>query len=63
MSKLFDLQRQTGLISLLDEESKLSKTSNLTFAEKLNQHCKANPCFNREQGGAFTIRHYAGEVS
>nr|AAG49341.1 myosin subfamily VIII heavy chain [Petroselinum crispum] len=55
-------KRQTGLISLLGEESRLSKTSNLTFAEKLNQHCKTNPCFNREQGGAFTIRHYAGEV-
>ncbi|KAK1391717.1 Myosin-2 [Heracleum sosnowskyi] len=53
---------QAGLISLLDEESNLSKTSNLTFAEKLNQHCKTNPCFKREQGGAFTIRHYAGEV-
>ncbi|KAL8127187.1 hypothetical protein AgCh_014199 [Apium graveolens] len=55
-------KRQTGLLSLLDEESQLSKTSNLTFAEKLNQHCKTNPCFNQEQGGAFNIRHYAGEV-
>ncbi|KAL1823383.1 hypothetical protein ACET3Z_010161 [Daucus carota] len=55
-------KRQTGLISLLDEESNLTKTSSLTFAEKINLHCKTNPCFNREQGGAFTICHYAGEV-
>uniref|UniRef100_A0A5B7A9V3 Putative myosin-2 n=1 Tax=Davidia involucrata TaxID=16924 RepID=A0A5B7A9V3_DAVIN len=51
-----------GLISLLDEESNFPKATDLTFANKLKQHLNANPCFKGERGGAFSIRHYAGEV-
>ncbi|KAF7836776.1 myosin-2-like isoform X1 [Senna tora] len=52
-----------GLISLLDEESNLPKATGLTFANKLKHHLNANPCFKGERGRAFSVRHYAGEVS
>ncbi|KAK4439890.1 Myosin-2 [Sesamum alatum] len=55
-------KKPLGLISLLDEESKFPKATHLTFAMKLKQHLKANRCFKGERGGAFSIRHYAGEV-
>lgn len=47
----------------MDEESNFPKASDLTFANKLKQHLNTNPCFKGESGGAFSIRHYAGEVS
>ncbi|KAJ8534476.1 hypothetical protein K7X08_016204 [Anisodus acutangulus] len=54
-------KKPAGLISLLDEESNFHKATDLTFANKLKQHLKANPCYRgyREE---FGIRHYAGEV-
>ncbi|XP_010268832.1 PREDICTED: myosin-2 [Nelumbo nucifera] len=55
-------KKPLGLLSLLDEESTFPKASDLTFADKLNQHLNANPCFKGERGGAFSVRHYAGEV-
>ncbi|KAL0306471.1 UNVERIFIED_CONTAM: Myosin-2 [Sesamum radiatum] len=55
-------KKPLGLISLLDEESKFPKATHLTFAMKLKQHLKSNRCFKGERGGAFSIRHYAGEV-
>ncbi|XP_059661565.1 myosin-2-like [Cornus florida] len=51
-----------GLISLLDEESNLPKATDMTFANKLKQYLNSNACFKGERGGAFRIRHYAGEV-
>lgn len=47
---------------MLDEESNFPKATDLTFANKLKQHLTSNPCFKGERGGAFGIRHYAGEV-
>ncbi|KAL6506964.1 hypothetical protein OROHE_022401 [Orobanche hederae] len=55
-------KKPLGLISLLDEESHFPKATDLTFATKLKQHLNANKCFKGERGGAFSIRHYAGEV-
>ncbi|XP_028061806.1 myosin-2 isoform X2 [Camellia sinensis] len=55
-------KKPIGLISLLDEESNFPKATDLTFANKLKQHLNGNPCFKGERGGAFSIRHYAGEV-
>ncbi|KAL3508613.1 hypothetical protein ACH5RR_028014 [Cinchona calisaya] len=55
-------KKPIGLISLLDEESNFPKASDLTLANKLKHHLDANPCFKGERGGAFSIRHYAGEV-
>lgn len=60
---ILHLQKPIGLISLLDEESNFPNGSDLTFANKLKQHLSASPCFKEERGGAFSIRHYAGEVS
>ncbi|KAF1897306.1 hypothetical protein Lal_00035009 [Lupinus albus] len=54
-------KKPLGLLSLLDEESNLPKASDLTFANKLKQHLDANPCFKRERGRAFCVRHYTGE--
>lgn len=56
------LQKPIGLISLLDEESNFPKATDLTFANKLKQHLNCNSCFKGERSGAFSIRHYAGEV-
>ncbi|GER53908.1 myosin-like protein [Striga asiatica] len=55
-------KKPLGLISLLDEESHFPKATDLTFASKLRQHLDSNKCFKGERGGAFSIRHYAGEV-
>ncbi|XP_058089542.1 myosin-1 isoform X2 [Magnolia sinica] len=55
-------KRPLGLLSLLDEESTFPKATDLTFANKLKQHLSVNSCFKGERGGAFSIRHYAGEV-
>lgn len=57
------LQKPIGLISLLDEESNFPKATDLTFGDKLKQHLGTNPCFKGERSGAFSIHHYAGEVS
>ncbi|XP_077254052.1 myosin-2-like isoform X2 [Tasmannia lanceolata] len=55
-------KKPLGLLSLLDEESTFPKATDLTFANKLKQHLNANPCFKGERAGAFSVRHYAGEV-
>ncbi|XP_074380743.1 myosin-2-like [Apium graveolens] len=55
-------KKPIGLISLLDEESHFPNGSDLTFANKLKEHLDDTPCFKGERGGAFTVRHYAGEV-
>ncbi|XP_051152205.1 myosin-2-like isoform X2 [Andrographis paniculata] len=55
-------KKPLGFISLLDEESKLPKATDLTLAAKLKQHFNGSRCFKGEQGGAFRVRHYAGEV-
>ena len=56
------MQKPSGLISLLDEESNLPKASDLTFANKLKQHLNSNSCFKGERGRAFSVCHNAGEV-
>ncbi|XP_019435284.1 PREDICTED: myosin-2-like [Lupinus angustifolius] len=55
-------KKPLGLLSLLDQESSLPKASDLTFANKLQQHLDANPCFKEQRGRAFSVRHYTGEV-
>ncbi|KAM7492624.1 hypothetical protein LguiA_035545 [Lonicera macranthoides] len=55
-------KKPIGLIALLNEESNFPEATDLTFANKLKQHLDANPCFKGERGGAFSVRHYAGEV-
>ncbi|XP_024991696.1 myosin-1-like [Cynara cardunculus var. scolymus] len=56
-------KKPLGLLSLLDEESTFPNGTDLSFANKLKQHLKSNPCFKGERGKAFTVRHYAGEVT
>ncbi|KAJ4976160.1 hypothetical protein NE237_001266 [Protea cynaroides] len=55
-------KKPLGLLSLLDEESTFPKATDLTLADKLKQHLNASPCFKGQRGGAFSVRHYAGEV-
>lgn len=57
------LQKPLGLLTLLDEESTFPNGTDMTFAAKLKQHLKSNSCFRGERGKAFTVHHYAGEVS
>lgn len=56
------MQKPLGLLSMLDEESNFPKATDMTFANKLKQHLSSNPCFKGEKSGAFSVRHYAGEV-
>nr|GLL31226.1 myosin-2-like isoform X1 [Ipomoea trifida] len=56
-------KKPIGLIALLDEESNFPKATDLTFTNKLKEHLKTNQCLKGERGGAFSIRHYAGEKS
>ncbi|KAM0937018.1 putative non-specific serine/threonine protein kinase [Dioscorea sansibarensis] len=56
-------KKPLGLLSLLDEESKVPQATALTLANKLKLHLTTNPCFKEESEGAFTVCHCAGQVS
>ncbi|GMI74748.1 myosin 1 [Hibiscus trionum] len=56
-------KKPLGLLSLLDEESTFPNGTDFTFANKLKQHVKSNPCFRGEREKAFTVSHFAGEVT
>ncbi|XP_059445474.1 myosin-1 isoform X2 [Corylus avellana] len=56
-------KKPLGLLSLLDEESTFPNGTDLTFANKLKQHLNSNSCFRGERGKAFSVCHYAGEVT
>ncbi|KAF1878464.1 hypothetical protein Lal_00047133 [Lupinus albus] len=56
-------KKPLGLLSLLDEESTFPNGTDLTFANKLKQHLNSNSCFKGERDRAFTVSHYAGEVT
>ncbi|CAI8605260.1 unnamed protein product [Vicia faba] len=56
-------KRPLGLLSLLDEESTFPNGTDLTFADKLKQHLNSKSCFKGERDQAFTVCHYAGEVT
>ncbi|GER51864.1 myosin-related family protein [Striga asiatica] len=56
-------KKPLGLQSLLDEESTFPNGTDLSFANKLRQHLNSNPCFRGEREKAFTVCHYAGEVT
>ncbi|XP_010523208.1 PREDICTED: myosin-1-like [Tarenaya hassleriana] len=56
-------KKPLGLLSLLDEESTFPNGTDLTLANKLKQHLNSNLCFRGERGKAFTVAHYAGEVT
>ncbi|ESQ30445.1 hypothetical protein EUTSA_v10011193mg [Eutrema salsugineum] len=56
-------KKPLGLLSLLDEESTFPNGTDLTLANKLKQHLNANSCFRGDRGKAFTVAHYAGEVT
>ncbi|CAK9183066.1 unnamed protein product [Ilex paraguariensis] len=55
-------KKPIGLISLLDEESNFPRATDLTLVNKLKQHLNAHSFFKGERSGAFSVRHYAGEV-
>ncbi|KAK7845544.1 myosin-1 [Quercus suber] len=56
-------KKPLGLLSLLDEESTFPNGTDLTFANKLKQHLNSNSYFRGERGKAFSVCHYAGEVT
>ncbi|WZY97000.1 hypothetical protein YC2023_069329 [Brassica napus] len=56
-------KKPLGLLSLLDEESTFPNGTDLTLANKLKEHLSANSCFRGDRGKAFTVSHYAGEVT
>ncbi|GKV11613.1 hypothetical protein SLEP1_g22855 [Rubroshorea leprosula] len=56
-------KKPLGLLSLLDEESTFPNGTDLTFANKLKQHLNSKPCFKGDRGKAFSVSHFAGEVT
>ncbi|OVA04934.1 IQ motif [Macleaya cordata] len=56
-------KKPLGLLSLLDEESTFPNGTDMTFANKLKQHLNSNSCFRGDRGKAFSVCHYAGEVT
>ncbi|XP_042515662.1 myosin-1-like isoform X2 [Macadamia integrifolia] len=56
-------KKPLGLLSLLDEESTFPNGTDSTFSDKLKRHLNSNSCFRGERGSAFTVLHYAGEVT
>ncbi|KAK9059944.1 hypothetical protein SSX86_020648 [Deinandra increscens subsp. villosa] len=56
-------KKPLGLLSLLDEETTFPNGTDMSFANKLKEHLTSNPCFRGERGKAFTVRHYAGDVT
>lgn len=56
-------KKPLGLLSLLDEESTFPNGTDLTFANKLKQHLSSNPSFRGDRGKAFSVSHFAGEVT
>lgn len=61
------MAKPLGILSLLDDESRLPKATDQTFVEKLNYHFGSNKheCYliNRNTKYSFTIHHYAGKVT
>ncbi|KAH9617524.1 hypothetical protein KSS87_020702 [Heliosperma pusillum] len=56
-------KKPLGLLSLLDEESTFPNGTDLTFANKLKQHLISSRCFRGKREKAFSVSHYAGEVT
>ncbi|XP_043715577.1 myosin-1-like isoform X2 [Telopea speciosissima] len=56
-------KKPLGLLSLLDEESTFPNGTDLTFSDKLKRHLNSNSCFRGERDSAFTVLHFAGEVT
>ncbi|KAL8241971.1 hypothetical protein R6Q59_012273 [Mikania micrantha] len=56
-------KKPLGLLTLLDEETTFPNGTDMSFANKLRQHLNSNPCFKGERGKAFTVCHYAGDVT
>ncbi|KAH0850359.1 hypothetical protein HID58_095601 [Brassica napus] len=63
LKSITSVQKPLGLLSLLDEESTFPNGTDLTLANKLKEHLSANSCFRGDRGKAFTVSHYAGEVT
>lgn len=63
MLSVNNVQKPLSLLSLLDDESNFAEASDLTFVNRLKNLLEANNCFKGERGMAFSVRHYAGEVS
>ena len=69
------LEKSTGLLSLIDEESRFPRATDRTLAAKMHQlHSKSNTEASREndvkiyrappdRGTKFGVQHYAGYVS
>lgn len=60
---MFIISQPLGIFSLVDEESRFPKATDLTLIEKLSKNLKP-PLFQRpkSQNLRFIIQHYAGPV-
>jgi len=61
------VQKNTGLLALIDEESKFSRATDQTLATKLHNTHGKDPrniyTAPRDGGISFNVVHYAGYVS
>lgn len=74
---LFLLQKPQGLLCVLDEESQSLRPAEQTLYKRLSTQLDSNPTHGlslttkdgngnpppKDQGPAFTVSHYAGQVS
>jgi myosin heavy subunit len=58
-------RKNMGVITILDEECRFPKGTDLTFLEKLHTHHAKDPSYEQPKlsKSTFIIRHYAGDVS
>lgn len=58
--------KRTGIIPILDEQCRLAKCTDRTFATKMYQTCSDHPRFTvsnaQKVAGLFEVNHYAGPV-
>jgi myosin heavy subunit len=54
-----------GILSLLDEESRFPKATDVSLVNKFHYHCQSSPSYIKPRGNgiSFGIKHYAGKVS
>ncbi len=58
-------KRPLGILSLLDEECRFPKATDLTFLEKLHANHEKHPNYEKPRltKTNFIVKHYAGDVS
>ena len=59
-------KKHTGILSILDEQCKLARCTDQSFAKSLHDKCSTHDCYHstatQRVSGLFSVNHYAGPV-